>query len=483
MQKLNLKQKLVQKLTPQQIQLVKLLQIPAIDIKARIDQELAENPVLESSSQEEELSLESTEKDDQEDPIDVLPVDYLDEAPYKLRNTSRDPDAEERWARKEASVPNRYSLHEQLLEQLEMLRLNEHQHKIGTHLIGSLEADGYIRRDLSAIANDLLFIHYIQTDEQEVEIILKKIHTFDPPGIGARNLQECLLIQLERQKVKPAREVAIQILTHSFEAFTKKHFSQIIKKIGIQDQELFKEALDLIAKLNPKPGGSLGTDMQQNQALYPDFLVTKQNGQLEISLNSYNTPELKIGRSYMHILEAAQHPSKEVKKNKNLQAATSFVKQKIEAAKWFIEALKQRQRTLLRTMQAIVELQYEFFLEGDEGKLRPMILKDVAKIISMDISTVSRIVNNKSVQTNFGIYPLKFFFTEAISTDLGEEVSSKAVKQALQTLIDEEDKHQPYADEDLTAMLSKQGYHIARRTVAKYREQLNIPVARLRREL
>lgn len=481
MQKLSLKQKLIQKLTPQQIQLVKLLQIPAIDIRSRIEQELAENPILEASGQEEASSSQEYEEDAE---TDALPTTYLEDFPYKSRVSLRSQEAEERWARKEASVPNKYSLHEQLLDQLEMLRLDEHQHKIGLHLIGSLEADGYIRRDLSGAVNDLLLIHYVETDEQEVGSILKKIQTFDPPGIGARNLQECLLIQLNRQQARPVRDMAIQVLTQTFGAFTKKHYPQIIKKLGIQDQQLFKEALDLIAKLNPKPGGTLGAEIQHNQVLYPDFIITKHNDQLEVRLNSYNTPELKIGKSYMYILEAShQQASKKGKKNEKLQEATSFVKQKIEAAKWFIEALRQRQKTLLRTMQAIVHLQYDFFMEGDESKLKPMILKDVAKVINMDISTVSRIVNNKSVQTHFGIYPLKFFFTEAISTDRGEDVSTKAVKQVLQELIEKENKQQPYADEELTDILSKQGYHIARRTVAKYREQLHIPVARLRKGL
>ncbi|ACE06167.1 hypothetical protein Aasi_0789 [Candidatus Amoebophilus asiaticus 5a2] len=479
MQKLRLTQKLTQKLTPQQIQLVKLLQIPSIDINARIQQELAENPVLEPAND----NVEYLQEAEDNSAIDTMTVGYIDELPQKNYLTYRDYEAEERWLRKEASVPNRYSLQEQLLEQLEMLRLDEGQHKIGEYLIGSLETDGYIRRDLAALANDLLLTQYIQTNETEVETILKKIQTFDPPGIGARSLQECLLIQLNRQPSKPVRNMAIQILNQTFELFTKKHYSQIIKKLAIEDQELFKEALELIAKLNPKPGGTLGSDIQQNQILYPDFLVTKHNQQLEVRLNAYNTPELRLSRSYIHILETSQKLGKDKKKSPSLQAASSFVKQKAESAKWFIEALNQRKKTLLRTMQAIVQLQYDFFMEEDESKLKPMILKDVAKIIEMDISTVSRIVNNKSVQTQFGIYPLKFFFTEAISTTMGEDVSSKAVKQALLELIQQESKQQPYADEQLTAMLVDKGYHIARRTVAKYREQLNMPVARLRKEL
>jgi RNA polymerase sigma-54 factor len=479
MQKLRLNQKLIQKLTPQQIQLVKLLQIPSIDVSVRIQQELAENPVLEPASD----TIEYLQDAEDNSSTDTMAVGYIDEIPYKTRLAYRDYQAEERWLKKEASVPNRYSLQEQLLEQLEMLRLDDHQHKIGEHLIGSLETDGYIRRDLTALANDLLLSQYIKTNESEVETILKKIQTFDPPGIGARSLQECLLIQLNRQPSKPVRNMAMQILSQAFDLFTKKHYSQIIKKLAIENQQLFKEALEIVAKLNPKPGGALGSEILQNQILYPDFVVTKQNQQLEVRLNAYNTPELKISKSYVHLLENSQKLTKDKKKSSSLQEATSFVKQKLESAKWFIEALNQRKKTLLRTMQAIVQLQYDFFLEEDEGRIKPMILKDVARIIEMDISTVSRIVNNKSVQTQFGIYPLKFFFTEAISTTMGEDVSSKAVKQVLLELIQQENKQQPYADEQLTAMLVDKGYHIARRTVAKYREQLHIPVARLRREL
>jgi RNA polymerase sigma-54 factor len=481
MQKLRLNQKLIQKLTPQQIQLVKLLQIPSIDINTRIEQELADNPVLEATDDNVEYlqELEGSSLTDTEAPA----VSYIDEVPYKVPLTTRDYQAEERWLKKEASVPNRYSLQEQLLEQLEMLRLDERQHKIGEHLIGSLEADGYIRRDLTALVNDLLLTQYINTNEVEIETILKKVQTFDPPGIGARSLQECLLIQLNRQSSKPVRNMAIQILGQAFELFTKKHYSQIIKKLAIGDRELFRDALELIAKLNPKPGGTLGLDIQQNQVLYPDFVITRNNQQLEVRLNSYHTPELKISKSYMQILESSQKRTKDDKRRLTLQEATSFIKQKVESAKWFIESLNQRKKTLLRTMQAIVQLQYDFFMEEDESKIKPMILKDVARIIEMDISTVSRIVNNKSIQTQFGVYPLKFFFTEAISTTMGEDVSSKAVKQALLELIEQENKQKPYADEELTAMLVDKGYQIARRTVAKYREQLNMPVARLRRKL
>lgn len=479
MQKIRLKQKLTHKLTPQQLQLVKLLQIPAIDIHQRVQQEISDNPVLEVVHEEETVA--SDEQTDSTE--DGLTINVEEEVPYYLKTTFRDHDAEERWARREASVPNKYSLQEQLLAQLEMLQLDEHQYKIGQYLIGSLEADGYIRRDLSALVNDLLLTQYITTHQEEVESILKQIQALDPPGIGARNLQECLLIQLHRQQARSARDLAIQIVSQTFEAFTKKHYTAITKKLMIEDQQLFKEALESIAKLDPKPGGSMYQQIQQNQVLYPDFVIGKQGEHLEVHLNTYRTPELKISRSYLDILEESQRAFKESPKKKELQEATAFVKQKVGAARWFIDALKQRQQTLLRTMQAIVQLQYDFFLEGDESKLKPMILKDIAQVIQMDISTVSRIVSNKSVQTNFGIYPLKFFFTEAISTTMGEDVSSQAVRQALAGLIEQEDKQQPYADEQLTAMLLEQGYRVARRTVAKYREQLRIPVARLRKKL
>ena len=477
MQKLSLKQKLTQRLTPQQIQLIKLLQIPSIDINARIEQELTENPVLESSADRELVS----ESEENYQP-DTLPADYLEESFYK-QPTYKDSQAEERWAKKEAAISNKYSLQESLLEQLKMIGLNEKQYKIGQYLIGNLEPDGYIRRSLTSLANDLLLNQYMQTDAQEIQVVLQAIHTLDPAGIGARDLQECLLIQLNRQGPRPVRDIAIQIISQAFEAFSKKHYLEIIKKLAVQDSSVFKESLELIAKLNPKPGSPLATDMQQIQVLYPDFVVNKQNDELIVLLNNYNTPELKISKSYLHILQEAPNAENSHQKNKNLQEATSFVKKKVEAAKWFMEALRQRQKTLLITMQAMVQLQYDFFMEGDEAKLKPMILKNVAQIINMDISTISRIVNNKSVQTQFGIFPLKFFFSEAIPTTLGKDVSNKAVKQDLLSFIEQEDKQHPYADEQLTAMLVEKGYAIARRTVAKYREQLHIPVARLRKEL
>jgi RNA polymerase sigma-54 factor len=371
------------------------------------------------------------------------------------------------------------SLSEQLISQLGFIGLNEREYKIGEQLIGSIEEDGYIRRDMEAIVNDLAFSSNVETDVDELESVLHKIQTFDPPGIAARNLQECLLLQLER-KVDHSEEVltAIKIIEICFDDFTKKHYEKINKKLNITE-ELLKGALDLITRLNPKPGGSAG-EMVKTQYLIPDFMLTNNNGKLELTLNSRNAPELKISRSYSEMMDTYD---KAKKKDKKLKEAASFVKQKLDSAKWFIDAIKQRQHTLLFTMKSIVDYQYDFFLTGDESKLRPMILKDIAEIINMDISTVSRVANSKSVQTEFGIYPLKYFFSEGISTDSGDDVSSREVKNVLKEFIDKEDKAKPLSDDKLEKMLKDKGYIIARRTVAKYREQLNIPVARLRKEL
>jgi len=371
------------------------------------------------------------------------------------------------------------TLTDRLLDQLGFLKLDERQTVIGKQLIGSIESDGYIRRDLEAIVNDLAFSQNVHTDIDEVEDILYKIQDFDPPGIAARSLKECLTLQLERKKEQGENvELPMEIIENCFEEFTKKHYDKISKKLDIGEEEL-KEAIHIITKLNPKPGGAGGT-MVKTQYLIPDFILTNENGKQELTLNSKNAPQLKISRSYSDMLDSYD---KSNKKDKKLKETVSFVKQKLDAAKWFIDAIRQRQETLLNTMKAIVDFQYEFFLEGDESKLKPMILKDIANAIGMDISTVSRVANSKSVQTEFGIYPLKYFFSEGISTDSGEDVSSREVKNALKELIAKEDKKKPLSDDKLEKLLKAKGYNIARRTVAKYREQLSIPVARLRKEL
>jgi RNA polymerase sigma-54 factor len=328
----------------------------------------------------------------------------------------------------------------------------------------------------------MAFSQGIETTAEEVEAVLKRIQTFDPPGIAARTLQECLLLQLDRMDNGHDIDVAVakKIISECFEEFTKKHYQKIQKKLDTEDENFVRDAMEVIIKLNPKPGGGSTQNATKNQYIIPDYILTNNNGKLELVLNSRNAPELRISRSYTDMFKAYD---KSNKKDKKLKEAVTFVKQKLDAAKWFIDAIKQRQHTLLRTMKAIIDFQYDFFLEGDETKLKPMILKDIASMINMDISTVSRVASSKAIQTDFGIYPLKYFFSEGIATDSGEEVSSREVKQIIKDIIESEDKDKPFSDDKLEKILNDKGYNIARRTVAKYREQLNIPVARLRKEM
>ncbi|SKC89889.1 RNA polymerase factor sigma-54 [Ohtaekwangia koreensis] len=493
MQKLGLSQSLQQKLSPQQIQFIKLLQVPTAELETRIEEELEINPALEEgeggeAEDQEKVDEEFEQQQQQEEEYqdassgsesDVDIKDYLRDDDYSGYKMQGDGDDEEE---RDMPLPMSTSLHEQLMDQLEFLGFDEKQYTIGKQLVGSIEGDGYIRRDLDAIVNDLAFSQGIEATVEEVESVLKKIQTFDPPGIAARNLQECLLLQLERMDNGHDIDVAVakKIITDCYDEFTKKHYQKIQKKLETEDEEFIRDAVDLIVKLNPKPGGSSAPSMVKNQYIIPDFILTNNNGKLELALNSRNAPELRISRSYTEMFKAYD---KSDKKDKKLKEAVSFVKQKLDAAKWFIDAIKQRQQTLLRTMKAIIDFQYDFFLEGDETKLKPMILKDIAGMINMDISTVSRVASSKAVQTDFGIYPLKYFFSEGISTDSGEEVSSREVKQIIKDIIESEDKNKPYSDDKLEKILNDKGYNIARRTVAKYREQLNIPVARLRKEL
>ncbi|MEM8564853.1 MAG: RNA polymerase factor sigma-54 [Bacteroidota bacterium] len=477
MQKLGLTQSLQQKLSPQQIQFIKLLQIPTAELETRVEEELEDNPALEEGMEEPEDTTEEFGDEEATDKDDIDVEDYLRDDDFSGYKMQGDGDNED----KEMPIAMHSTLNERLLDQLGFLKLDDRQTAIGEQLLGSIESDGYIRRDLDAIINDLAFSQNIETDIDEVEEILRKIQTFDPPGIGARTLQECLLLQLERRQDEQSIDVyvATKILEECFDEFTKKHYSKIMKKLDIEDEDFVKDAIELIRKLNPKPGGS-SAGLVRTQFLIPDFILTNNNGELEITLNSRNAPELRVSRSYSEMFKAYD---KSDKKDKKLKETVTFVKQKLDAAKWFIDAIKQRQNTLLNTMRAIVDFQYDYFQEGDESKLRPMILKDIANIINMDISTVSRVANSKSVQTDFGIFPLKYFFSEGIATDSGEDVSSREVKNELKIIIDGEDKSKPLSDDKLEKLLKAKGYNIARRTVAKYREQLNIPVARLRKEL
>lgn len=484
MQKLGLNQSLQQKLSPQQIQFIKLLQVPTAELDTRIEEELEINPALEEGEDvpeekdKQEEEFETPEDNNSGDEVDLQ--EYLgddDYSGYKMQSEGGG-DEEER----EMPIPMTASLHEQLMAQLDYLGLNENEYAIGKQLVGSIESDGYIRREMEAIVNDLAFAQGIETTIEEVEAILKKIQTFDPPGIAARNLQECLLLQLERMDNGHDIDVAVakKIISECFDEFTKKHYQKIQKKLDTEDEDFVRDAMDLIVKLNPKPGGGGGTGMVKNQYIMPDFILTNNNGKLDLALNSKNAPDLRVSKAYTEMFKAYD---KGDKKDKKLKEAVTFVKQKLDAAKWFIDAIRQRQHTLLRTMQAIIDFQYEFFLEGDETKLKPMILKDIATMINMDISTVSRVASSKAVQTDFGIFPLKYFFSEGIATDSGEEVSSREVKQIIKDIIESEDKNKPFSDDKLETILNEKGYNIARRTVAKYREQLNIPVARLRKEL
>jgi RNA polymerase sigma-54 factor len=485
MQKLHLSQVLSQKLSPQQIQFIKLLQVPTAELESRVEEELEINPALEEGKEEDSNESEESEYEDSyeeesgfEDK-DVNIDEYLsdDYSGYKMQGDGNySPDEDDR----EIPISGGASLHEQLITQMGYLKLNERQKLIGRQLIGSIENDGYIRRDLESIINDLAFSQNIESDLDEIEEILRKIQNFDPAGIAARNLQECLLIQLERKEHPddPVVQNSIKIISECFDEFTKKHYTKIQKKLDLND-EVLKDAVNMITRLNPKPGGT-SDGLIKTQYIIPDFILTNVNGKFEIALNSKNAPELRVSRSYSEMFDAYD---KSDKKDKKLKDTVTFVKQKLDAARWFIDAIKQRQQTLLKTMQAILDYQEEFFVDGEETKLKPMILKDIADKIEMDISTVSRVANSKAIQTEVGIFPLKYFFSEGIATDSGEDVSNKEVKSVLQSMVDGESKKRPLSDDKLVKILNDKGYNIARRTVAKYREQLQIPVARLRKEL
>ena len=478
MQKLGLKHLLQQKLSPQQIQFIKLLQLSTAELESRVEEELEENPALDEGAEvfdEDQQTDEPNELKNEE--LDIS--DYLkhdDVASYKTKSNNYSDDDDEVGT----PVIAKNSVFDNLKMQLGYLNLDEKRYTIAMQLIGSIDHDGYIRRDMTAIVNDLAFTQNVETDEEELEQTLKMIHQFEPAGIGARSLQECLLLQLERRSDSPELAIAEDIVENHFDEFSKKHYSKITSKLDINEDEL-KSALDIITKLNPKPGGSSANSATRTaQVLTADFTVEEVNGELKVSLNSRNAPELHVNNSYIDMFKAYE---KGDKKDKKVKEAVSFVKQKLDSAKWFIDAIKQRQLTLLNTMNAIVEYQKDFFLEGDEALLKPMILKDIAEKIEMDISTISRVTNSKAVQTDFGLFPLKYFFSEGIATASGEEVSSREVKQVLKEIVDAENKKKPLSDEKIAGLINEKGYNLARRTVAKYREQLNIPVARLRKEL
>ena len=486
MLKQKLQQKLLQKLSPQQIQMIKLLEIPTMQLEQRIKKEMEENPMLEdggieeieNAPQTEDVSSDPTDKDKEEFTLE----DYMeeDEIPsYRLSagNYSKEDKREEI----PFSVGSTY--HDNLENQLGLRTLDEKHHTLALYIIGNIDDDGYLRRKLDNIVDDVAFALNIETTEEELLDILRIIQDFEPVGTGARNLQECLLLQIRsKDQSDPNVELAHIILKDFFNEFTRKHYDKIISRLNIKDEQL-KGALDEILRLNPKPGSAYSDPQNKDTAhIVPDFILENDEGDLRLSLNAKNIPELRISKTYTDMLHNfhSRHSSHHSREQRE---ALTFVKQKLDSARWFIDAIKQRQNTLMVTMNAIVNYQRDYFIEGDETQLRPMILKDIADETGLDISTISRVANSKYVQTNFGIYPLKYFFSEGMQTESGEEVSTREIKKILQNCIGNEEKRRPLTDEKLAEILKEKGYHIARRTIAKYREQLNIPVARMRKEL
>lgn len=490
MLKQQLQQKLQQKLSPQQIQLIRLLELPAIELEERVKHELEENPALEegkevtddfdrTDDETGDMTSDNLEDGGTDNETDLSLGDYMseDDIPdYKLREIS------ER-AEKKEDIPFSVSesLNEYLLQQLGLRDLPEKQVKIAEYIIGNIDDDGYLRRDLSSIADDLVFQAGEDVKEPEIKAVLNIIQDFDPAGVGARNLQECLLLQLARREKTPDTELATRILTDHFEEFIRKHYDKILRSLDI-DEAVLKRAIHEITTLDPKPCGNWGSSMETALSqIVPDFIVEAANGELILSMNNRGIPDMRISREYAEMFQ--DYEGNKANQTPQMKEAVQFVKQKLDSAQWFIDAIRQRQETLQRTMETIILLQRDFFLTGDESTLRPMILKDVAERAGYDISTISRVSNSKYVQTNFGIYPLKYFFSESMQTDSGEEISTREVKKIMKDHIDGEDKRKPLTDEELAVILKEKGYIIARRTIAKYREQLGIPVARLRKEI
>lgn len=483
MLKQRLQQKLLQKLSPQQIQMIKMLEIPSMLLEQRIKAEIEVNPALEEGKEEEpETIATETEESNIEEENDEVSIDEYSEADdipaYRLNisNYSKDD--------KKLDIPFSVgsTFHDNLISQLGLRKLSEREYELGKYLIGNIDDDGYIRRKLVAIVDDLAFSMNVIATEEELENLLKIIQEFEPVGVGARDLQECLLIQLENKEMDdPVVKLAWKILKYFFNEFTKKHYEKIEERLKIDEDDL-KDAIDEIIKLNPQPGGTFSDPQNKSfEHIVPDFVLENKDGGLLLSLNSKNEPDLHLSRKYSDMLRSYSKQKKTATRNE--KETFNFVRQKIDSARWFMDAIRQRQNTLLHTMNAILNFQKEYFDEGDDTKLRPMILKDIAEITNLDISTVSRVVNSKYIQTHFGIFPLKYFFSEGLQTDSGEEVSSREIKKILTECIEKEEKRKPLTDDKLSEILKQKGYHIARRTIAKYREQLSIPVARLRKEL
>ena len=469
MLKQGLELKQTQKLSPLQIQTIKLIELPIQELEQRIRKELEENPVLD-----EDLP---NDKEEDEAPREVSLSDYKDDDPipgYKLRSDN--------YSKDERPQYNTFSVKESftqsLQEQLGYRNLTEHQYAVASFLVGSLDDDGYLRRSIDSIVDDLSFRANVETDEEEVLDMLKIIQEFDPPGVGARDLRECLLLQIRHCKKTPAVENAVKILKNHFNEFTSKHFQKIMTRMNISEDEL-KEAMAKILKLNPSPGGQIDDSYtDQAQQIVPDFILEYRDGELQLSMPRFSVPELKVNRKYADILVEAANSSEREKKE-----AAAFVKKKLDSAKWFVEAIRQRHNTLSSTMQAIIDYQHDYFIDGDEAHLKPMVLKDIAEKTGFDISTISRVVNSKYIETHFGIYSLKYFFSEGLENQEGEEVSTRELKKALTECVDNENKRKPLTDDELVEKMTEKGYKVARRTIAKYRDQLGIPKARLRKEL
>ncbi|MFX0555508.1 RNA polymerase factor sigma-54 [Maribacter sp. CXY002] len=485
MLKQHLQFKLSQKLSPQQIQLMKLIQLPTQAFEQRLKQELEENPALESGKEDSEnINDEFEDIYDNESDSETITAedinidDYLsdDEIPdYRTQANNYSADDEEK------SVPyaSGTTFNQYLINQLNTVYLNDEEWAIAEFLVGSIDESGYIRRPITDILDDLAFTQNVYTDEKTIQRVLAIVQELDPPGVGARSLEECLIIQLKRKEVSPSIELAIAILTKSFDHFTKKHYNKLIQKHNVTEDEL-KDAISEIEKLNPKPGGSYSGNNRIVEHVVPDFFIRIVEGELELNLNSRNAPELHVSKEYNNMLKGYKE-SKD--KSKSQKDTVLFIKQKLDAAKWFIDAIRQRQQTLFITMNAIMQYQKEYFLTGDERNLRPMILKDIADEIDMDVSTVSRVANSKYVDTPYGTKLIKEYFSESMKNEQGEDVSTKEIKKILETVIIEEAKKKPLTDDKLASILKDKGYPIARRTVAKYREQLGIPVARLRKQI
>ncbi|MCK0155606.1 RNA polymerase factor sigma-54 [Cellulophaga sp. F20128] len=485
MLKQHLQFKLSQKLSPQQIQLMKLIQLPTQAFEQRLKQELEENPALESGKEEVENADDEFDdvydNDTDNDTIEAEDInidEYLsdDEIPdYRTQANNYSADDDEK------SIPyaSGTSFNQYLMAQLNTVYLDDNDWAIAEFLIGSIDESGYIRRPLADILDDLAFTQNVYAEEKDITKVLKLVQELDPPGVAARSLEECLIIQLSRKDQTPAVELAVLILQKSFDQFTKKHYKKLIQKYNITEEQL-KGAISEIEKLNPKPGGSYAGNTRIIEHIVPDFSIKIAEGELELTLNGRNAPELHISRQYNNMLEGYKNSKT---KSKSQKDTVFFIKQKLDSAKWFIDAIKQRQQTLFITMDAIMKYQEEYFLTGDERKLRPMILKDIADTIHMDVSTVSRVANSKYVDTPYGTKLIKEYFSESMKNEQGEDVSTKEIKKILETVIAEETKRKPLTDDKLAAILKDKGYPIARRTVAKYREQLNIPVARLRKEI